>query len=602
MNKNSILAVLLSGLVLFAYIFVQTKFFTPAPAEANNTEQLAEENPAEAETAAFDDTAQFSVPEEDGENEIIEEKTFTIETNKVKVSFTNRGGDVIGIELVDHKDTKTQKPVQMAENISEKNRAFALNMGPAGKPLINDFFIEKEFPVDSKGNKKIAFAKKYKDYTLIKQYTFTPDDYMFKLDIIIDGNENFNGLSFDGKEGEKVSYTIRTSPQIGPFYNPKVDRYESRSFIGHNGSKIKRIQLTENQTKKYGKDFIWAGIGGKYFCELLIPENPMILEDVYYSTPRSTFAMSDAQDFFERKEISEKRVDDSYYIYVGPRSEKDLKKYSSADSNGWGFEGKRISDALVTSTFLGWLETIFKWMMEVIYKIVPNWGISIIIMTIILKLVLFPLTLKSSLGTLKMQEMQPRMVAIQNKYKDNPQKLQMETAKLYQETGYNPMSGCLPMIFQMMALFAMYNLFNNYFEFRGASFVKGWIDDLSVGDSIWSWEKHIFIISGITGNHIRILPIVYLFSQLFYGKITRMGGAAAAAGQNAGMMKFMTYGLPILFSFMFYNAPAGLLLFWTVSNIIQMAQQLIINKVMEKKKGESKNSKVIKFSNKKGKK
>ena len=89
--------------------------------------------------------------------------------------------------------------------------------------------------------------------------------------------------------------------------------------------------------------------------------------------------------------------------------------------------------------------------------------------------------------------MQPRLLAIQNKYKDNPQKLQTETAKLYQETGFNPMSGCLPMIFQMMALFAMFNLFNNYFEFRGAGFIKGWIDDLSVGDSVWSWNKNIFI-------------------------------------------------------------------------------------------------------------
>ena len=198
-------------------------------------------------------------------------------------------------------------------------------------------------------------------------------------------------------------------------------------------------------------------------------------------------------------------------------------------------------------------------------------------MTIILKIVLFPLTLKSSLGTLKMQQIQPKMQAIQAKYKDNPEKLQAETAKLYQEVGYNPLSGCLPMIFQMMALFAMYNLFNNYFEFRGAGFVKGWIEDLSMGDSILSWKKNIPIISGITGNHLRLLPIIYLFSQLFYGKITQMN-AGGAAGQNPGMMKFMTYGLPIIFSFMFYNAPSGLLLFWTVSNIIQMGQQLIINK------------------------
>lgn len=603
MNKNSILAVVLSGLVLFAYIFVQTKFFSPVPqtAEENNVEQIEEENDSSAENVTLNGEVEFKVADENETKEIIAEKNFVIETNKVRVTFTNRGGDVTSIELINHEDSKTKKPVEMAENVSSKNRAFALSMGSSNK-IIDDFFIVKEFPVDENGQQKIAFAKRYKDYTLIKQYSFMPDDYMFKMNIIVDGEDGFDGISLNGTDGEKISYVLRTSPQIGPFYDPKSDRYENRSFIGHNGSKVKRIQLTENQNKKYGKDFIWAGIGGKYFCELVIPENPFTMQDVSYSTVKSNFSMADAQNFFERKEISDKRVNDSYYIYVGPRSEKELKKYSLAASNGWRFEGKKITDALVTSSFLGWLESIFKWMMQLIYKIIPNWGVSIIIMTIILKLILFPLTLKSSLGTLKMQEMQPRLLAIQNKYKDNPQKLQTETAKLYQETGFNPMSGCLPMIFQMMALFAMFNLFNNYFEFRGAGFIKGWIDDLSVGDSVWSWNKNIFIISGLTGNNIRILPIIYLFSQLFYGKITQMGGTAATTGQNAGTMKFMTYGLPIIFSFMFYNAPSGLLLFWTVSNIIQMGQQLVINKVMANKKAEKeKKSNVIKFPDKKNK-
>lgn len=426
---------------------------------------------------------------------------------------------------------------------------------------------------------------------------------MFKFDIIIDGKENFKGLGFkssDDSDDSKIAYTLRTAPQIGPYYNPKTDRYENRTFIGHNGSKAKRITLVEKQDKKYDKEFIWAGIGGKYFCELVIPENPMIMKDAFYATPKTNLSMSNAQVFLERAEILDKRVDDSYYIYMGPRSEKELKKYTSVQSNKWKFQGKKVTDALQTSGFLGWLETIFKWTIQLIYKLIPNWGISIIIMTIVLKIVLFPLTLKSSLGTLKMQEIQPRMQEIQAKYKENPKRLQEETAKIYQQVGYNPMSGCLPMIFQMMALFAMYNLFNNYFEFRGAGFVSGWIDDLSVGDSIWSWNKTIFLISGFTGNHLRILPIVYLFSQLFYGKITQMGGTSMG-GQSAGMMKFMTYGLPIIFSFMFYNAPSGLLLFWTVSNIVQMMQQVVINKVMAKKKAQtSNNSNVIQFP-KKGK-
>lgn len=605
MNKNSILAVVLSGLVLFAYVFVSSKFFSPKPVENTTTVEQTESAENVTEKPAELSGNEPEIKEASEENEVIAEQTFVIETNKIKVTFTNRGGDVTGIELLEHKDVKTKEFVQMAENISAKNRAFAVNFGTNDKGIINDLFIVKEFPVDEKGQKKIAFAKKYDGYTLVKQYTFMPDDYVFKMNIMIDGSDDFAGLSFDAAEGKKVSYTLRTSPQIGPFYDSKKDRYENRTFIAHNGSKAKRIPLNEKQFKKYGKDFTWAGIGGKYFCELVIPENPEILSEVYYSTAKENFDMANAQNFFERKEITDKRVNDSYFIYVGPRNEKELKKYSSAATNGFGIEGRKIVDALQTNSFLGWLEVILKWIMQLIYRFIPNWGVSIIIMTVILKIVLFPLTLKSSLGTLKMQEMQPKIQAIQNKYKDNPQKLQEETAKLYQSSGYNPMSGCLPMIFQMLALFAMYDLFNNYFEFRGAGFIKGWIDDLSIGDSVWSWNRDIPFITGFTGNCLRVLPIIYLFSQLFYGKITQMGGAGAAAGQNAGTMKFMTYGLPIIFTFMFYNAPSGLLLFWTISNIIQMGQQLIINKVMAKKKAESsaksENANVIKFP-KKGKK
>ena len=191
------------------------------------------------------------------------------------------------------------------------------------------------------------------------------------------------------------------------------------------------------------------------------------------------------------------------------------------------------------------------------------------------------------------------MQELQSKYANDRQKLGMEMQKLYKEAGYNPMSGCLPMIIQMFILFALYNVFNNYFEFRGASFISGWIDDLSTGDSIWTWNKNIFLISSFTMNNLRILPFVYTGSQLLNGKITQFGNAG---GTTQAQMKFMIYGMPIMFFFLFYNVPSGLLLYWTVSNILQIGQQLIINSVMKKKRSEiaaSKpvNANALKFKN-----
>ena len=569
------MAVVLSALVLIGYTIVQVKFF-PKPQPSQATEQTAADAAqaeGEAEKAeAANAQVQSFVQAEDTNEPVITEQQYVIETKKARVTFTNKGGDIVGYELLDHKDNKTGRGVEMAENVTASNRAFAINFGGEDGSVVNDLFVVKEFPEEN-GEKKIAFAKKYSDFTLVKQYTFKDDDYMFKMNVVVDGGENFTALDFAAKSGGNASYTLRTSPQVGPQFNPKVDRYESRSFIALNEGKGKRIRLGTNQYKEYNKPFNIAGIGGKYFCELVIPAENGNFQTAWYSTNASGSVMGDAQALLVRKPTTQKQTNDVYYVYVGPRNEKDLKKYLTADANAWKLSGIRLTDALESSGFLGWLEAILKFILETLYKFVHNWGISIILMTIILKIALFPLTMKSSLGTLKMQEMQPKLTAIQNKYKDNPQMMQAETAKVYQAAGYNPMSGCLPMIFQMLCLFAMYNLFNNYFEFRGASFIKGWIDDLSDGDSVYQLKTFIPLV----GNHIRVLPVIYLVSQLFYGKITQMGGTLQSA-QSSGQMKFMTYGLPLIFFFLFYNAPSGLILFWTVSNVIQMIQQVIINK------------------------
>ena len=281
-----------------------------------------------------------------------------------------------------------------------------------------------------------------------------------------------------------------------------------------------------------------------------------------------------------RNAFSGQKLQDSFYIYVGPRTEKTLRRYNNASDNKWNLASLHLNDSMETSSMFGWLEAILKWILEIFYKLIPNWGVAIILMTIFIKLAFFPLTKKSSVGTLKMQEMQPRINEIQTKYKDKPEKMNQEMAKLYQETGYNPISGCLPLLIQFPIIIAMYNLFNNYFEFRGAMFIPGWISDLSKGDSIYTFK---FNMPFGMGNELHILPIIYVASQLVFSKVTQ---ATTPGQQNNASMKIMMYGMPIFFFFILYNAPTGLILYWTLSNFLQLVQQLIINKFMKEKKAE----------------
>ncbi len=570
MDKNTVWAIVLSCLVLLVFTFLQP-IVNPITTDLTATEV----------TEAVEESAITAVESTNVENldylddEYFIEENFTITTNNVKVTFTNRGGDIIGYELLNHNDGEA--PIQMADNISENNRAFSVSFGDASKPIIEDIFNTKIID-----DYTIGFYKPYtvrnsdgteSSFTFVKQYTFLPDEYVFKLDIRVENITNAKSFNFDD-----VAYTLRTSPQIGPYYDKKKDRYENRTFMTYNGEKVKKQVLQEDASKIYDKTVDWTGVSGKYFSILVAPMNTASIGDVTYSTALEIDNYANAQVKISRNPIMDSSALDTYYVYVGPRTDSVLGMYNKAENNGWKLSNIRFDDALQTSGLFSWLEKALKWIMEILYKIVPNWGVSIILMTILLRLVLFPLTKKSTLASLKMQEVQPRMTEIQTKYKNNPEKMNQEMAKLYQETGYNPVSGCLPMLIQLPLIIAMFNLFNNYFEFRGAMFIPGWIPDLSVGDSVYTLNFNLPLL----GNQIRILPVIYLISQLIYGKFS----SATTAGANAAQMKIMMYAMPILCFFMFYSAPSGLLLYWTISNFLTLVQQIFLNKIKDAKQAE----------------
>ncbi len=584
MDKNTIWAIVLSTIVIIASYLILPKFFPGLNmmgfgnnANSQVVEETAEPEEFSLETSSSAEIIEFSVSadlEEDSEDQpVLVEQKYTIKTDKVEAVFTNKGGDIISYKLLDHKDMDTNDFVQLSDNVNSKNRSCAISFGKADEKIIDEIFSTET------DGKKITFTKTMnvngKKTIMRKVYTFMDGEYVFKLDVLIHTADS-TGLNLGG-----TAYTLRTSPQIGPHFNPKQNRYERREFITYNGNKYKKIMLSNGQFKEYDKDMIWSGIAGKYFVELMIPSSPETIKTNWYSSNVEVNNYANAQAFIERASFTGSDVSDTYYMYFGPRNDKDLKRYNIADNNGWNLGGKKLTQALQTSGWLNWLEKILKVILEFLNKLVHNWGVSIIIMTILLKLIMFPLSKKQSLGSLKMQELQPKMKALQDKYKNDQQKLQQETSKLYQQAGYNPASGCLPMLFQFLVLFAMYNLFNNYFEFRGAMFIPHWIPDLSTGDIVKTFNFNIPLL----GNQLRILPVIYVATQLLSGKITQYG-QTTAPGQSQATMKFMMYGMPLMFFFLFYNAPSGLLLYWLTSNVLQIFQQLIINKMMKEKRAE----------------
>ena len=579
MDKNTFWAILVSCVILVGFMAVQNKFFAPKSSGTEVTATVSGESSSEEGEEAISalKLASISPASKVG----TQEEIFEVTTNKIHAVLTSKGGDVIKYELLDFDDKESGK-VQMVDSVEDFNRALSVSFGGVKESLdngiLNDNFtatkiddltylFEKEFMMQTQDgeNKKIKLQKKY---------TFHDDDYLFKLDVSAILPEGVS-LDFDGN-----AYTLRTAPQIGPHYNSKRDRYENRTLVMlTEKEKSKKNTLKDNQYKIYDKSYLWVGVTGKYFGFLVVPENAAEMGDVLFSKAYDKNQYANAQVMLERKSVSVSFTD-SYYVYAGPKVSSILKAYNNEDKNSWGLARLKLDESLNTSGFLSWLEIAMKWIMEIIYKVIPNWGVAIIIMTILLRLALFPLTKRSSESSIKMQELQPKMQEIQNKYKDNPEKMNVEMSKFYKEAGYNPMMGCLPLLIQFPLLIAMYNLFNNYFEFRGAMFIPGWIPDLSVGDTVYS-IKHFSI--PLLGTEIRLLPLIYLASQILTMVFTGMDGATSGANQSQKSMKIMMYIMPVMFFFMFYNAPSGLILYWTVSNLFSLGQQMVLKSTKKKK-------------------
>lgn len=582
MEKNTLLAIVLSTLVVLIGFSLQAKLNPSQPAvsseqETTKTEIINEsavlQNEAPKtvlENTAVNPDEEFVVVEKNNETPVAE-TLYTIETDLVHVVFTNRGGDILSYKLKKHLDN--EEPVEMAYSVDD-NRAFSVVFGGENGVPIDELFTVRKINDTSIGFYR-DFSVKNSDgtsssFTLVKKYSFVPDEYMFELNITIDGDETLSGIQFGNS-----AYSIRTSPQIGPQWNLKQDRYEYRKFYYLLDGKKKSIAVNQGKTKQITDRFTWTALTGKYFTSIAFPENP--IQAVTYNSISEDSTKPVSQMILSRGPIAGGKNTDLWRFYLGPRTEKELARYNVPTNNSYMLSDSRLNEIVQSTGILAPLEVLLKFIMQLFYKLIPNWGVSIILMTILMRVVIFPLTKKSTESTLKMQEHAPKMQEIQAKYKDDPKKLNEEMAKFYQASGYNPLSGCLPLLIQFPLIFAMYNLFNNYFEFRGAMFIPGWIPDLSQGDSLMQLP---FVVPFVKWTELRLLPVIYVVSQLLFGKVTQ----TPSTTQQQGSMKFMMYGMPIMFFFLFYNAPAGLLLYWTFSNILTLGQQVIINKMMQAKK------------------
>jgi YidC/Oxa1 family membrane protein insertase len=314
-----------------------------------------------------------------------------------------------------------------------------------------------------------------------------------------------------------------------------------------------------SKTERHSGTADWISNRTKYFLTAISPISAKVDEGIYFSGrgEKHNAYIKKYYDFGYNVSYSDNSQGDQHRVYIGPLDHQELGKYDND------------LDQLIMNN--GWYESLFRFfsliilrVLEFMHRFIPNYGVVIIIFSVLIKLLLYPLTKKSYSSMKEMQVVQPLMTEIREKYKKDPQRMNKEMMKLYKEHGVNPMGGCLPMLLQMPLLMALFIVFRSTIQLRGASFIPGWIDDLSRAESLLTLPFSI----PFYGNEFNLLPLLMAVTMIYSSKMT----------MQDPKQKAMVYMMPIMMLFFFNRFPSGLNLYYTLFNLLTIIQQKFINK------------------------
>lgn len=570
MDRNSILAFILIGLVLFIWLWYNSPAPSNYPQKQNDSTSvvkdsvdLKKEEPSltletQKSTQLIDTLGVYFSNTKLGQNQI-----YKVETPLFIAEINSTGGKIYRFFLKNYKEWYGGN-VQLIN--TKAGGDLTLSFITRDGKLINTGYFEfrPEFNSDSfeltkNDSVTLSFVLNINDTSYIrKKYTFYGNKYFIKTDIefgkigkIISNNrynlEWFNGIRF----AEKNTYDEATFALVNYYAADEIFTFDVKKF-------------NEKLEKRIGGVFDWVAIRNKYFVISIIPfqkdpDGSLFLEGRKFPLPNN--GVKDVYSVTINKNITNpEREIDSYNLYLGPIEYNTLKQHHPTMTSIVDF------GSFFGLTFI--IRPIAEYIMLPLFKFlhsfISNYGIVLIIFSLIIKIVLHPLTKQSMNSMKKMQLLQPMMNEIREKYKDDPQKMNQEVMKLYQTYGINPAGGCLPILLQMPILIALYGLFRSTIELRQQPFIL-WIKDLSVPDVLVSmpFKLPIFGINEISGLAL-LLGITMFIQQKMSVTDPRQ--------------KAMIYIMPLMFILLFNSFPSGLNLYYFMFNLFSIAQQYYINK------------------------
>ena len=492
------------------------------------------------------------------------EELITLENDSLKVELSTKGGIISRATLKGYKTYKS--PTLVLFDKGDNEYSFTLSNNSQRFETKNFFFT----------------PQKLNDSTVIMnlqldggaqwglKYTLVPGSYMVRMEMVQKGMNQIIPLNIN---------------LVDLDWHQKISRHEEgKTFeerwsgicykYAGKGGDVETTSESGNDEKDIKEKLKWVSAKNQFFSTVLIADS--VFNTAQMTSAANKKESSDYEQYLKDVNIhtmipysSDKAVPASFYFYLGPNRYHTLASYDK-------FSPKE--DLKLTRLIpLGW--KLFRWintgviipMFDWLGKFISNYGIIILVLTIIIKLVLWPLTYKSYVSQAKMRILAPDIAAINEKYpnQEDAMKKQQKTMELYRQAGASPFGGCLPMLLQMPILIAMFTFFPSCIELRGQSFL--WANDLSAPDKIIEWGN-IPIISSLLGNHLSLFCLLMTGTNILYTWLT---SKSQAQSQSMPGMKMMMYLMPLFFMFWFNGYASGLSYYYFIALLITIAQTYI---------------------------
>ena len=538
MDKNTVWAFIL----ILAVFWVSSEFlWKPAASEAEAqaaTERSATEEIVETETPI----TQESIPEavttyeeelEEGQQDIAVNNEIVLSNARITISFTNRGAKINGIILNDYVLPDEMGQVDLLRENADIFGMELTNINGATVMSSNMLYNWEVFENHVTFISNSSFGRVEKKFTL-------KEDYQLELDLMIESSL------------ERFDYILQMEDGIADtetYLKRKNQNYQTIVQIDNKINRANLGKLKKEQTLSGSVD--WAAIRSKFFLIGVIKDELSDWNRTYAYNAEESPALRIYGS------SSRPRLQARFSIYAGPVILENLEKLGT----GFGVTFYAGNGIFFGQGLIKPVSKFFNWVFIQFNKVIPNWGLCLIIFSMMIKTILYPLTHKSFESNQKLQKVQPQVAEMREKFKSDPQKMNAEMQRIYKENGVSPFGGCLPMLLQMPIFFALYPVIRYSIDLRQAQFL--WLGDLS--------EPDPYLI-------LPILMGIFMFLQQALMQPKKEALAKMSEQQKAQMQsqKMMMYVMPVMMFFLFKSFPSGLVLYWTLFNIMSTIQQRII--------------------------